>query len=75
MKITSKELHELLELSRSENKLQINHINGLVEKQHRVYAQQKQQLFNDVQGMMGDAESKEIRDTLERVLTLIKHTL
>lgn len=72
MKITTEELYELMELARSENNLKINHINGLLEKQHLVYAQQKQQLFNDVQGMMDDAESKEIRDAIEMVLTLIK---
>jgi hypothetical protein len=74
MKITTEELHELLELARSENNLKINHINGLLEKERQVYTERKTELINEVTELLDDSDNED-RPTIEMVLTLIKHTL
>lgn len=74
MKITIEELHELLELTRGENDLKVKTTIDTLEKERRLHYQRKNQLMNDVKGMMDDAESNDIRDAIEIVLTLINRS-
>lgn len=74
MKISIEELHELLELTRSENDLKVKTTIDTLEKERRIHGQRKHQLMNDVKGMMDDAESNEVRDAIEIVLTLINRS-
>ena len=75
MKLSIEELHELLELARSENDLKVKTTIDAMEKERRLHGQRKNQLLNDVKGMMHDAESNDARDAIEMVLTLINRSI
>jgi hypothetical protein len=75
MKLTTKELHELLELRVESYEYKIQHLTKQLQMERDIAENKKQTLIDEVTYNLDQFDTKAERDAVESFLTLMQHRL
>jgi hypothetical protein len=75
MKLTTKELHELLELRVESYEYKIQHLTKELQMERDIAKNKKQTLIDEVTYNLDQFDTKAERDAVESFLTLMQHRL
>ena len=75
MKLTTKELHELLELRVESYEYRIQHLTKQLQMERDIAENKKQTLIDEVTYNLDQFDTKAERDAVESFLTLMQHRL
>jgi hypothetical protein len=75
MKLTTKELHELIELRVESYEYRIQHLTKQLQMERDIAENKKQTLIDEVTYNLDQFDTKAERDAVESFLTLMQHRL